>query len=103
MILRFVRIANVIQFKTILIFTALFQVVLAQENYCHDEKVNAYWDDLAIRAVDHSDVINLYKLRKDLCTQIDSGELTVDEATEKFSKSLINHRRPKCIQILLCF
>ena len=72
------------QLKTILLIAALFQVAIAQENYCHDEEANADWDDLAIRAVDHTDVINLYKLRKELCAQIDNGEITVDEATEQF-------------------
>jgi len=62
----------------------LYKAAYAQENYCHDEEVNADWDDLAIRAVDHTDVINLYKLRKNLCAQIDNGEITIDEATEQF-------------------
>ena len=81
--------------KTILLFAVLIQVAMAQENYCHDEDANAYWDDLAIRAVDHSDVINLYKLRKELCAQIDSGELTVDEATETFE-----HERKRVVDAL---
>lgn len=70
--------------KTILLFAVLIQVAMAQENYCHDEEVNAYWDDLAIRAVDHTDVINLYKLRKKLCAQIDADEISVEDATAKF-------------------
>lgn len=75
---------RVIQLKTILLLAVLYQAVMAQENYCHDEETNAYWEDLAIRAVDHSDVIDLYKLRKQLCKQVDDGELTVEEATEQF-------------------
>ena len=49
-----------IRYKAILLCAILYQGVIAHENYCHDEEVNAYWDDLAIRAIDHTDVINLY-------------------------------------------
>ena len=58
--------------------------VNAQENYCHDDESNAYWEDLAIRAMGSSDVIGLYKLRKDLCCQIDRGEISVESATDLF-------------------
>ena len=53
-------------------------------SYCHDKEVNAYWEDLAIQAMDSSDVIRLYKLRKDLCAQIDRGEISVENATDLF-------------------
>ena len=48
--------------------------VLATDNYCHDPESNVYWDNLAIRAADHIDVINLVMLRKQLCGQINTGK-----------------------------
>jgi len=73
-------------------FFALIPFVNAQENYCHDPYKIAYWDDLAIRATDHSDVINLYKYGKVLCAKIDSGEPLVSEATEKYERERIAER-----------
>jgi len=83
-ILHIDRIGRVIRYKTILLFAVLFQTVMAQENYCHDEETNAYWDAIAIEYIDRLDVANLVKLRKQLCKQVDDGELTVEEATEQF-------------------
>ncbi len=80
----FDKIDIVIRYKTILLFAVLYQAVMAQEKYCYDKETNAYWEDLAIRAADHLDVISLYKLRKQLCRQIDAGEITVEDATEIF-------------------
>ncbi len=64
----------------------LFQAAVAQENYCHDEETNTYWDNLAIHYVDRMDVTNLVKLRKQLCRQIDTGEISVEDATEIFER-----------------
>lgn len=63
-ILHIDRISGVIRYKTILLFAVLYQAGMAQENYCHDEETNKYWDDLAIHYADRMDVTNLVKLRK---------------------------------------
>ncbi len=64
----------------------LHQAAIAQENYCHDEETNAYWDNLAIHYTDRMDVTNLVKLRKQLCRQIDTGEITLEDATKIFER-----------------
>lgn len=38
------------------------------------------------RAISNPDVVNHYHLRKDLCKQVEKGELSVKEATEIFEK-----------------
>ena len=55
-------------------------------NYCHDKETNDYWDALAIEYVDRMDVTNLVKLRKQLCRQIDTGEISVYDATKIFER-----------------
>lgn len=95
LILQFARIVRMIRYKSLLLCAILYQGVLAQENYCHDEEVNDYWGDLAIRAVDHTDVINLYKLRKELCDQIDTGEISIEDATNTFE-----HERKRVVDAL---
>lgn len=60
--------------------------MMTQENYCHDEATNAYWNDLKTRTPDHSDVIAFYKLCIQVCKQVDDGELNVNGATEQFEQ-----------------
>lgn len=74
----------VIRFKTILFLIVLCQVSSAQENNCRDKETNVYWDDLAIHYADRIDVTNLVKLRKQLCRQIDTGVITVEDTTKIF-------------------
>ncbi len=64
----------------------LYTITYATENYCHDEEANTYWDDLAIYYVDRMDVTNLVKLRNQLCWQVDTGEICVEDATEIFER-----------------
>ena len=59
---------------------------IAFDTYCHDKETNAYWDALAIEYVDRMDVTNLVKLRKQLCRQIDTGEISVYDATKIFER-----------------
>ncbi len=73
-----------ILYKTILLFTVLYQTVMAQENYCHDKETNTYWGNLAIHYVDRMDVTNLVMLRKQRCRQIETGEISVEYATNIF-------------------
>ena len=44
------------------------------------------WDNLAIHNANRMDVTNLVKLRKQLCRQVDTGEITVEDATEIFER-----------------
>ena len=85
-ILHLDNISKVIRFKIILLFAVLLQTAIAQENYCHDEATNAYWEDLAIYYADRMDVTNLVKLTKQLCRQVDTGEISVEDATEIFER-----------------
>ncbi len=68
----------------LLIITLICHVAYATENYCHDAETNEYWENLKIRAADNIDIINLANYRKDLCAQVERGELTVQEATDLF-------------------
>ncbi len=70
---------------TLLLFTAI-PSAWSQENYCHDQETNAYWDNLAIHYADRIDVTNLVKLRKQLCRQVDTGEISLEYATKIFKR-----------------
>ena len=74
--------------KSILLICILFlsQAVIANENNCNDRRTNDYWDDLAIDYADRINVINLVKLRQQLCRQIDTGEISVEKAAKTFER-----------------
>ncbi len=61
--------------SVLIIFCSIPVLSLAEEipNYCYDEATNAKWESIAERAINNSDVIGLYNLRKALCVQIDKG------------------------------
>jgi hypothetical protein len=56
----------------------------AGENYCHDEAVNAEWDELLADTPRDAIVIRLYALRQGLCGMIDRGQVGLDQATRIF-------------------
>jgi hypothetical protein len=70
--------------KLIVCFLFLSSVTWATENYSYDAQNNVQWESIVERAASNPDVVALYKLRKDLCKQVDNGELSVDEATQIF-------------------
>jgi hypothetical protein len=53
-------------------------------NYCHDPSVDADWKQLLSRHEGDPDFQYLYKLRQDLCADVDAGKLSLDEAIESF-------------------
>ncbi len=73
-----------IRYKTILLFVVLTQAAMAQENYCHDEETNQQWNALETMSGTHPDLVGLSKYRTSLCAKVDSGELSVEQATVEF-------------------
>ena len=71
-----------IRFKTILFLFVICQASSAQENNCQDKETNVYWDGLAIYYTVHIDATNSVKLRKQLCRQIYTGDISVEDATK---------------------
>lgn len=69
-----------------LLFLLSIQVGIASENNCQDKKTNDYWDDLAIDHADSISVTNLVKLRKQLCRQIGTGEISAIDAKKTFDR-----------------
>jgi len=53
-------------------------------NYCHDPEANAKWERIVKHEAHNHDVVNLYRLRKELCRQVEKGFIGVPEATEIF-------------------
>ncbi len=75
--------------KTITILTLsilLFSYSLNAEekNYCNDPDTNMQWESMVQEHPDDLQIHALYALRLDLCFEVDSGDLTVDQATEIF-------------------
>lgn len=73
---------------TLLLFNALISTSVYAEtiNYCHDEEVNQQWEQLASNNSE-PEYKELYRLRKDLCAQIDNGEIELDDAIDIFEET----------------
>ena len=56
----------------------------ADTSYCHDVAANSDWERLVSRHEGDSDYIHLYTLRKDLCRQVDTGQISLDDAIDRF-------------------
>jgi len=65
-------------------FFALIPSVNATENYCHDEETNQQWNTLETMSGTHPDLVDLSKYRTELCSKVDLGELSVEQATVEF-------------------
>ena len=55
-------------------------------NYCHDEETNRQWEKLAHNNSE-PEYKELYRLRKDLCTKVDKGDIELDAAIDLFEKA----------------
>ena len=53
-------------------------------NYCTDPEVNQEWERLIKEHRRDPEWHTMYKLRKDLCSSVDRGKLTLEDATEQF-------------------
>ena len=54
------------------------------DNYCTDPKVNQEWERLIKEHRRDPEWRSIYKLRKELCSSVDSGKLTLEDAIEQF-------------------
>ena len=79
--------------KTILLTLVCLNLNIAlgaTVNYCHDEAVNKDWERL-VHNTTEPEVKELYRLRKELCSKVDSGNMELDTAIDIFE----NERRNK--------
>jgi hypothetical protein len=72
----------------ILVFCGL--VYAESENYCHDEKSWKEWDALIEKNPNDMEVQALHALRIGLCTKVDRGGITLDQATRTRSGKRTN-------------
>ena len=76
--------------KVVLILLFFSFPVFAEEtpNYCNDTEANKHWVSIAqrARAANDTDVIELYELRVELCSQVGAGWMSVEDATAIFEK-----------------
>ena len=64
-----------------------------EKNYCNNPDANMQWEALIQEHPDDMQIHALYALRLGLCLEVDSGDLTVGQATEIFENmrsALIN-------------
>ncbi len=66
----------------------LFSYTLNAEetNYCNDPDANMHWEAMVQEHPDDMQVHALYALRLGLCFEVDRGDLTVDQATDKYKE-----------------
>jgi len=69
----------------ILVFCSL--VYSESENYCHDEKSWAEWDQIIAKNPNDMEIQALHALRIGLCAKVDRGEITLEQATEIFKSA----------------
>jgi hypothetical protein len=55
-------------------------------NYCHDPQTDADWERMITSHEGDRDFTYLYSLRKDLCTRVDEGEISLGDAIERFEE-----------------
>ena len=74
--------------KSVLFISLLliFQTTHANENNCNDWQTNEFWNKLAINHSESNSVINLVKLREQLCRQIETGEISLEKASKTFER-----------------
>ena len=57
------------------------------QNYCHDEKSWAEWDQIIAKNPNDMEIQALHALRIGLCAKVDRGEITLEQATEIFESA----------------
>jgi hypothetical protein len=73
-----------IEAKIVAFLMLASSAVIAAENYCHDPAIDAEWERLISRYEGDPDFTNLYRLRKELCADVDAHRLTLPEAIKHF-------------------
>ena len=66
------------------------------ENYCHDQRSWKEWDALVEKNPNDMEVQALHALRIGLCTKVDRGQITIEQATEIFEsarEAIIQNRK----------
>ena len=74
--------------RVVILFCAYFLLTVASavESECKNKVANAYWDELAIQSPNKRGITNLINLRKQLCRQINTGEISTDDAIKIFER-----------------
>ena len=62
-------------------------VYAESENYCHDQESWKEWDALVDKNPNDMEVQALHALRIGLCAKVDSGEITLEQATAIFESA----------------
>lgn len=55
-------------------------------NYCNDPAVEREWSELLVKYRDIPEWRDINQYRKRLCRQVNSGDLTIDEAIDLFER-----------------
>ncbi len=74
---------------TILILSILlfsYTLNAEEKNYCEDQDTNLQWEAMVQEHPDDLQIHALYALRLGLCFEVDIGDLTVDQATDKYKE-----------------
>lgn len=74
--------------KVIVTFCIYFisTITWSAETNCQNKVTNAYWNELSIQAANNMGITNLVNLRKQLCRQIGTGEITAKDAKKIFNR-----------------
>ena len=64
----------------------LFTIASAAESDCKNKVANVYWEELALQSPNKKGITNLINLRKQLCRQIKTGEISTDDAIKIFER-----------------
>jgi hypothetical protein len=61
---------------------ALAATAPEEANYCHDPAVDAQWERMLGETPEDPIVLKLYGLRSGLCSMVDHGKISLNQATE---------------------
>ena len=61
--------------------------VMAVQTDCNDPEAEAGWSALLAKYPGDHDVRNLYRLRRNLCEQVEAGDLSLSEASNRFERA----------------
>ncbi len=71
---------------TLSILLLSYSLNAAEKNYCDDPDTNLQWEAMVQERPDDMQIHALYALRLGLCFEVDRGDLTVDQATDKYKE-----------------
>ncbi len=75
---------KVITILTLSILLFAYTLNAEEKNYCNDPDTNMQWEAMVQEHPNDMQIHALYALRLGLCSEVDRGDLTVDQATEIF-------------------